>query len=550
MTKLLIADDEPLVQIGLKSMLNWADYDIEICATAMNGAQALELIERHSPDIVITDIKMPVMDGLELARTCRERFGKLPLFIILTSYEEFQLVKEALSCQVLDYLVKLELNKDSLEAVIQKALQTLDEMPERKAAADSHALGNHNGDADIAAVGTTLSSISVFQDKFFIRLLHNLFDNEEQLNRQAKDFGLDFSYPYYIACHAQIQAPPTVTEQDKLFSLYTSTLQMIREILGKSLPCYVISLDLKHFGIILMLSEKDHKQLIRDSLSHTFSMVHNYFNVEILLTAGNRCSMPGLIAESYQEARQIISLLTPEQPLLFYEDVTNDDTEHAPNKNAFNMALFKDDISKAFDEFDTETLSHIFQEITELFTSYSTRYLQAIDAACNILYLAISLLPNGEETVSQIFADFPDGYRSIYRQTTIEQVVEWLNYFGQNLCHLLEERKKTYKNHIVSNVQKYILEHIEEKLSLNDIASVFNISPNYLSLLFKKYSDAGFSEYISLMKIERAKELMAEGNLKVYEIADMLGFESAFYFSKVFKKVTGLTPRDYQQLKL
>ncbi len=158
-------------------------------------------------------------------------------------------------------------------------------------------------------------------------------------------------------------------------------------------------------------------------------------------------------------------------------------------------------------------------------------------------------MPNGEETVSQIFSDYPDGYRSIYRQATVEQVIDWLTFFGTHLCHLLDERKKTYKNHIVSNVQKYIGEHIEEKLTLNDIASVFHISPNYLSLLFKKYNDAGFSEYISQMKIARAKELMAEGNLKIYEIADRLGFESAFYFSKVFKKITGYTPRDYQQLK-
>ena len=529
MIKLLIADDEPLVQIGLKSMLNWADYGIEICAAAMNGAQALEMIEKLMPEIVITDIKMPVMTGLELAKTCRERFGKLPLFIVLTSYEEFQLVKEALSYQVLDYLVKLELNKETLEAVIKKALQALDDMPERKLTA------------------TTETGLTVFQDKFFIRLLHNLFDDEEQLNRQAKDFGLEFCAPYYIPCHAQLQSPATVTSQEQLLSLYSSSLQMIREILGKSVSCYVIPLDLRYFCIILMLENPEtSRALLEQAFAHTFSMVHNYFNVDILLTVGSACAAPIQIAESYQEARQIFSMLNEKQKLLFYEDVARE----APNKNAFNMALFKEDISKAFDEFDTETLSGIFKEITDLFTQYPTRYLQAIDAACNILYLAISLLPNGEETVSQIFSEFPDGYRSIYRQTTIEQVIEWLDFFSEHLCGMLEERKKTYKNHIVSNVQKYISAHIEERLSLNDVASVFNISPNYLSLLFKKYTDTGFSEYISQMKIARAKELMAEGNLKVYEIADKLGFESAFYFSKVFKKVTGYTPRDYQQLKL
>lgn len=89
MIKLLIVDDEPLVQIGIKSMINWGNLGIEICGTAANGQTALDMIREHSPEIVITDIKMPIMNGLELAKTCREQFGSLPLFIILTSYEEF-----------------------------------------------------------------------------------------------------------------------------------------------------------------------------------------------------------------------------------------------------------------------------------------------------------------------------------------------------------------------------------------------------------------------------------------------------------------------------
>ena len=93
MIKLLIADDEPLVQVGIKSMLNWADFGIEVCGTAMNGQAALDMIREYSPELVITDIKMPLMNGLELARICREEMGSIPLFIILTSYEEFPLIK-------------------------------------------------------------------------------------------------------------------------------------------------------------------------------------------------------------------------------------------------------------------------------------------------------------------------------------------------------------------------------------------------------------------------------------------------------------------------
>ena len=122
MIKLLIADDEPLVLIGIKSMIKWEAFGIEICGTAMNGQSALEMIREYSPELVITDIKMPIMDGLKLVKTCREEMGSLPLFIILTSYEEFPLIKEALTYQVTDYLIKLELDENALSASVRRAL--------------------------------------------------------------------------------------------------------------------------------------------------------------------------------------------------------------------------------------------------------------------------------------------------------------------------------------------------------------------------------------------------------------------------------------------
>ena len=103
------------------------------------------------------------------------------------------------------------------------------------------------------------------------------------------------------------------------------------------------------------------------------------------------------------------------------------------------------------------------------------------------------------------------------------------------------------KMQVVAQVQEYIHSHLSERLTLADVAAVFNFSPNYLSQLFGKYGDSGFVEYITETRIAAAKEMLEQGDLKVYEIAEKLGYESAFYFSKVFKKVTGLSPREYQQ---
>ena len=111
-------------------------------------------------------------------------------------------------------------------------------------------------------------------------------------------------------------------------------------------------------------------------------------------------------------------------------------------------------------------------------------------------------------------------------------------------CHsvmiMLKDDWEDFKNH-----KKFINEHVKEKLTLNKVAEVFNISPNYLSILFSKYNDYGFTQYINQSKIEAAKKMMSEGNLKIYEISDLLGYESAFYFSRVFKKVAGVSPREY-----
>lgn len=185
MYKILIVDDEILVQVGIQSMLSQTTLNIQVCGTARNGQIALDLIEKESPHIVITDIKMPVMDGLELARVCQQRYGSDgPVFIILTSYEDFQMAKRALTYQVSDYLIKLELTPELLQESITRALSHL-----------------HRTEEQETEKGNTSY---LFNDKFFISLLHNLFESEEQFRLQSQDLKLDFHYEGYVCCYGEI----------------------------------------------------------------------------------------------------------------------------------------------------------------------------------------------------------------------------------------------------------------------------------------------------------------------------------------------------------
>lgn len=412
MIKLIIADDEPLVQAGIKSMIPWEEYNISIVGTASNGAAAYELIKEHAPEIVITDIKMPVMSGLELAAKCHSEGRKLPLFIILTSYEEFDFVKEAITYQVVAYLIKLELTPETLIETLKLALQRVSEQQ-----------------SSMQPTETSVSNLSLMKEQFYTRLIFQLFESEQQFETQAKNLHLDFHYEAFAVSYVEIRSQKlTGMSSDKQMNLYNSSLQMIKELLAKYLPhvpCHILSLDTGHFCIIFFLAKEilpDYADTIRNTLEQVSSMLFNYYSVTIHASIGSAVFSPLQTAASFKEAKQ-----------LFYNN---------------------------------------------------------------------------------------------------------------------EMQSSNYKHHIVANVKKYIKEHIEEKLTLNKVAKIFNISPNYLSVLFSKHNDIGFSDYINQSKIEAAKTMMTDGNYKIYEISDKLGFESAFYFSRVFKKVTGMSPRDYMNQNL
>ncbi len=530
MYKLLIVDDEPLVQVGIKSMLPWESMQIEISGIASNGQAALALIENDMPDIVITDIKMPIMSGLELCRVVNERFGdRAPAFIILTSYEDFELARQALTYRVSDYLVKLELTPEVLRSSIERILAQIEKTSVKESLPEE---------------GLTLYS---YHDKFFISLLHNLFENREQFLLQCRELKIDFSSAGYVCCYCEIENDSTEPlSDDKQINLFHSSFQMSKELFSKYQFCYDMVLDLHHFALIFCFAENTgdtFRENLRSAITDVGSTLHNYFNVSLYAGVGTWVTDPLAITESYQYARNAFSNISADCPTAFFDDCQK--TEDY--KKSFNFAIFKDDLARAYEELDADKLCNTLTEIIDLFAAHPGHHLQALDCASNILYLSISLLPGGEELVSGIFSDSPDNYRTLYKMTTMEQVIDWLTYFRDSLCAIFRERKKDSRKPIVSQVKHYIEEHVTEHLSLNEVAAVFAISPNYLSQLFKKYNDIGYNDYVTQCKIDEARKLLASGEYKVYEVAEMLGFVSAFYFSKVFKKVVGVPPTEYMQ---
>ena len=527
--KLLIVDDEPLILIGMRSMLTWKDYGVELCGTVRNGSQALELIEKQHPEIVITDIKMPLMTGLELAHICRERYGELPIFIMPTSYEEFSFVKEAMHYGAVEYLVKLELSPQGLANAVERAVSRVNEIR----------------GAEETACLSAQSNLQNYCDKFFVRLYNNLFESNAQYLRQKEDLQLDFSSDAYAATVCTIDGVREM-ETAKQLTLCTSCMQMAKDIIEKHIPCYVTCMDIRHFYITLCLTKRQMQDAVflKNLLNKVIDAVYKYFSINLSCVVGRTVFDPMALSESSYSARRF-ALKSSDAKAIYICD--SEQSKVWNISDDLKLSSFKRKLTCAFEELDTKALFDTISYIVDSLNGDPNSRVQAMESASSLLYMAINLLPDGESTVEKLFSNELDGYRTLYRQTTTEGCCQWMEHLRDGLCQVLRDQRKIYKNRVVEDVKRYIKHNVNKRLTLNEVAASFNFSSNYLSQLFAKYAECGFVETVTKEKIAAAKAMMTKSDLKIYEIAEKLGYESAFYFSKVFKKETGQSPRDYIQ---
>lgn len=534
MTHILLVDDEPLVLVGIQSMLKWEDYDAEIIGTARNGAQAMEFIEQQKPDLIITDIKMPVMDGLQLLAAVREKYGRPPLFIILTSFEEYQYVKTAINLQAVDYLVKLDLDTQSLVQALRKAQEQLaalrkDVQPTRR----PH---------------TERFGMQPFYDRFFVRLFNNLFESEEQYRSQKNELGIDLEYIAFTVCYCELLDFSTQKiSHEKLMNLYSSTTHMVWDTVTRFLPCHITSLDSRHFNITFCLTEAEepiYQQVLQDILEKVTQLIYNYFSVRMICSVGSKVAHPLELSQSYYTARlSHAEHSLRRDPVIFF----NRNSSESAVSNVFDMASFRQPLIQAFADQDADALEKIIGQMIQKIREQPARRLRAMDAAYNLLFLCLSQFNDGEAVMEQIFRHEPEGYRSVYRQRTVPEITAWMLTLQDGLVHTLRSKKRGYRDKTIGQIKEYIQANLDKRLTLADVAAVFGFSPNYLSQLFTKQGGCSFVEYITQEKIRAAKEMMLSDDVKIYQISERLGFENAFYFSKVFKKIEGCSPREYLQ---
>lgn len=542
MYQVLLVDDEPLILTGIQSMINWEDYDCVITDKASNGKQALEKMEKSMPDIVITDIKMPVMTGIEFMQECRDR-GYDTVFILLTNLEEFSLAKSALALGAADYLVKMEMTQEMMGNSLKRATEMCnqkriltDKIPHREF---------HPKDVKQTATG-------FFRD--ILEKAGNLSDEfrkkwQEPVEKMELEQLYENGVLMWIRPYKDRDLFENVSEDDRKEML--DYAQSLMEQFMNRIHSGCCTLVWKRMGILAILPGQNRtEKYYRDTGKKICNILEDYFGCQTLVAIS--APMEDILGGSKRALSQIKKIQEfyyyhSNEPVVLVSDVEAHfwEERHARH-DTFDISFLKKDLRQALVQQDKEKVNSVFEELSALFTEFHPAREQVVNACANLYYFFLSYVE--EDALIKEEMPYPSVVMEILLECfTLKAHTRWLLKFGSWVGNTMENFHRGSKtDKIVEAAKEYVRENYGEKLTLAAIASKIGISQGYLSSVFKKQTGGNLNDYINQMKIEKAKELLEKHEYMMYEISDMLGFENPYYFSKVFKKLTGITPSEYE----
>ncbi|WP_134699300.1 response regulator [Ammoniphilus sp. YIM 78166] len=513
--KVLVVDDEQHVREAIRLLGNWDKYGIEVILEASHGEEAISLILEHRPEIVFSDVKMPKMDGLQLLEWMKEKHptGKT---IIVTGYDDYQYMRKAIHCGSADYLLK-PVDPEVLNQTLDEAVQAWErEEAERKEKKSSSQFINEMK--------------PIYRDRILTKILDQV--HSEDLDYQA------------------LNLPPSAAYQTALVKIngdheldYFSALNVMNEMAG-SKNCGMGFRYLSAKGeIVVVLWDRldDTKQL----LIHMYHSLKKVLGVSCPMALGKPVDGLMSLTKSYQKAKEVLL----SQNILKKESVRVYSQEEGTKEPLINLLSYSTSIELAIQAGEIEAFKELMKRITKEFQDRS--------------FLSLNQLHHLEKEYAIIGNRFFKTYHIPYSMSDeLEKRIDC--FFDQNGTFQLEkymERKKreislllrmvkryspSKKANVIYEIEQYLQANFNRDVKLQEISDHFYLSREYISRKFKQEFNENISDYIIKIRMAKAKSLLKNSELKIYDIANMIGYQDDKYFRKVFKKVEGITPNEYR----
>ncbi|TLS49118.1 response regulator transcription factor [Paenibacillus antri] len=524
MYQIFIVDDEIAIRTGMKRIIPWEEYGLEICGEASNGLEAFRYITEHQPDLVVCDIRMPVMDGLELIRQAHAK-GVRSRFIVLSGHNDFDYVKEAIQYHVENYLLK-PVNVDELKQTVRQVTKKLEtEQLRHVIDIEGKEMIKHNVLNRI--VHQQISSYE-FKNKL------ELFQPDMRLtDADAQVAVIDFSSD---DPDGRWMAPEMLREVERMCLSTIDPAQAIPfiDFAGRVVVIYM-----------LRNGAPGQARMQRD-LQNVYDRSAKPAGIRWMMTVGNAVSSYKLLHESYRNAldAQPARLYYNERDVIFYEEVQR---KRTPDKPAMSMDY------RLIEELTLECKGdELVAYIRDGFDRFGREEADPHSVRFVALEVVISLLRvlRAEGVApSQVFEDEHRLLHLVNEFNDMERLLHWLLLKTDKTVLAIEARKASSLSKVTKDLLAYIDRYYHENFSLKSLAQEMHFNAVYMGRLFRNETGEVFSEYVTRVRIDKSLHLLRSTNKKVNEIARALGFNNANYYCAVFKERMGVTPTEYRNRK-
>lgn len=505
---------------GLERLTPWNTLEMEVVAAVNSGFEALDYLQNHKVDVLISDIKMPIMSGLETVRRALETSPKLKV-VFISGYEDFQYAKQAISLNAFGYVLK-PVDDQELIRVLTDVHRELNEEAQQ-----------------LKMENVLKKTVHQAQDEMLMRWLSGSAQEEELplLTERLADWT--HSGPCRIAVlelddvGAKVDRLPEGEKQ----AVLAKTVQTLLSVCESEAIPYVCKGEGYRFALVL--SQASGRMQLERVLKHMS------LHAPLSVTAGWGCAanehvhLPG----SYQVALELVSykIFCGKNRIIDQEDIGAYQAQDIMNVDGLLDVLFV-----AIANYDLVKVDDCLEQVYENVKRIGKKK-SVYNVTLHVIAKLDAFLFGMNENLRSILGMDINQLDVLYDFETVKDIQSWLRRKLFEISEMLQLKKLRKNRKLVEEIEAYVLNHLDSNLTLRDVANYFSFSPNYLGHLFKEEKEENFSDFVIRKRLERASELLMDPKLKIYEIADRVGYKSWTYFSRQFKEKFGTTPGEFRR---
>lgn len=528
--RILLVDDEEKIRESVRMKIDWAGQGFSLVGAAGDGVEALELARRLRPDVVLTDVKMPRMDGLELCRRLKPLLPGAKLVLISAS-DEFEYARQAIRMDVFDYILK-PIDALELIGVLGRLRERLDR--ERQEGRDIRLARRRYEE-----------SLPVLRERFYTRLLDGLIP-PGQAGEEAARYGIELAPGWWTAALVRVDARGERWDESRLPSVQ-SFFQRSFALEG----CALRTAPYRGTAALLVRM-RDEGQIgpLMEELKRLCALAASQLGTALFVGVGRPCAAPELLCESMKGAVAAADcrVLAAAERVLCIGDLEAGESACLVLEEPELRAL-----SAAVKLGSREQVAQLIRRQVDRMREVRLSLTQGQLFFLELLTALTRLARAGETDLEEIFGAEFTGTVSIAEFDSLDEVEVWLEQRALRLWDRLNRQRSDSAWKTVERAKSFIAQHYADKeLSVETLCAHLHLSPAYFSTLFKRETGKSFTAYVTDLRMEQAARMLQDTDEKTYLIAERIGYADPNYFSYVFKRYFGISPSKFragQQLR-